>query len=142
MAGALLQYVKSRFAANTSRIAGKAVAYAMAFLTLVFCLAALFVWIAQTENLVIACLIFAALFGVAAIIAAVMGRVFSRRDEDLQRNRPGTAAAALMAFDPQIARLGVRAARLIGRHAPVGAVTAAAAIGVILVLLNTRRNRD
>ena len=142
MAGGLLQHVKSRFAATTSRIAGKAVAYAMAFLTLVFCLAALFVWIAETESLVTACLIFAALSGVSAIIAAVTAWVYSRREEDLQRNRAGTAAAALMAFDPQLAWLGVRAARLIGRHAPVGAVAAAAAIGVILVLLNTRRSKD
>lgn len=114
----------------------------MAFLTLVFCLAALFVWIAETESLVTACLIFAALSGVSAIIAAVTAWVYSRREEDLQRNRAGTAAAALMAFDPQLAWLGVRAARLIGRHAPVGAVAAAAAIGVILVLLNTRRSKD
>jgi glucan phosphoethanolaminetransferase (alkaline phosphatase superfamily) len=142
MAGGVLQYVKSRFAANTSHIAGKAVAYAMAFLTLIFCLAALFVWLAETESLVIACLIFAALFAVAAIIAAVVARVYARRDQDLQRNRAGTAAAMMMAFDPQIARVGVRAARLVGRHAPVGAVAAAAAIGVILVLLNSRRGRE
>lgn len=142
MAGGLLQHVKSRLAANTTRIAGKAVAYAMAFLALVFGLAALFVWIAQTENLVVACLIFAALFGAAAIIAAVVAWANARRDHDLQRNRAGTAAAMLMAFDPQLALLGLRAARIIGRHAPVGAVTAAAAIGVILVLLNARRGKE
>lgn len=141
MAGGLLEHVKSRLTANTSRIAGKAIAYAMAFLALIFCLAALFVWIAQTENLVIACLIFAALFGAAAIIAALVAWAYSRRDRDLQRNRAGTTAAMLMAFDPQLAWLGVRAARVIGRNAPVGAVTAAAAIGVILVLLNARRGK-
>ncbi|WP_145911918.1 hypothetical protein [Blastochloris viridis] len=110
----------------------------MAFLALVFSVAALFVWIAQTESLVVACLVFAALFGVSAVVAALAAYVYSRRVQDLQRNRP-SAVAALLALDPTVARLGVRAARLLGRHAPVGAVAAAAAIGVILVLLNTRR---
>lgn len=132
----VVQFIRSRLSANTSYFIGKAVAYAAAFFAVVFCLAALFVWIAQTESLIVACLIFAGLFAAAAVVAAVMAWVYRRRAETLRQN------SALTTLNPAMALAGWRTLRTLQRRAPMATLAAAAVIGVVVVLFSARRSGE
>lgn len=127
-------FVKQKISLSMGSYLAQAVAYLAAFIAAVFGLCALFVWLARTESLVFACLVFAGSFLALAIIALIAMKVMGGR---ARRTRPPQAAIARSLMNPTIALGGFRLLRTL-RKAPLLSVGTALAAGLALSVMGRR----
>jgi hypothetical protein len=127
-------FVKHKVSLSMGSYVAQGVAYLAAFIAAVFGLCALFVWLARTESLVFACLVFAGSFLALAIIALIVMKVMGGR---ARRVRPPQAAIARSLLNPTIALGGFRLLRTL-RKAPLLSVGTALAAGLALSVMGRR----
>lgn len=128
-------YVKTKVGLSVGGYVAQAVAYLAAFIAVVFGLCALFVWLARTESLVFACLVFAGAFLALAILALVAMAVMNRR---ARRTRAGDLGLTRsLSANPAMALGGLRLLRTL-RKAPLLSLGTALAAGVALSVMSRR----
>jgi uncharacterized membrane protein YqjE len=111
---------------------------AMLFIALSFGVAALFVYVLQTEGLIYACLAGAAIFVIAALLAAG-AYVYQKRQAEARAAEAAKSTAHSVLSDPMVMAVGLQVVRAIGikRLIPILAVG-----GLALGFLAARRNDD
>ena len=111
---------------------------AMLFIALLFGVAALFVYVLQTEGLIYACLAGAAIFVIAALLAAG-AYVYQKRQAEARAAEAAKSTAHSVLSDPMVMAVGLQVVRAIGikRLIPILAVG-----GLALGFLAARRNDD
>lgn len=111
---------------------------AMLFIALSFGVAALFVYVLQTEGLIYACLAGAAIFVIAALLAAG-AYVHQKRQAEARAAEAAKSTAHSVLSDPMVMAVGLQVVRAIGikRLIPILAVG-----GLALGFLAARRNDD
>lgn len=129
----LLEGVKRRAQASAYRVGSKLVAYICLFLTAVFIVAGIFVWLAREESLLFACLVFAGIFFVIAIVCLVAALVFGRSARRYQTESSQQLMQLLR--NPTVAAMGLRAVGNM-RRAPGAVLATALAVGIALSFMN------
>jgi uncharacterized membrane protein YqjE len=111
---------------------------AMLFIALSFGVAALFVYVLQTEGLIYACLAGAAIFVIAALLAAG-AYVYQKRQAEARAAEAAKSTAHSVLSDPMVMAVGLQVVRAIGikRLIPILAVG-----GLALGFLAARRSDD
>ena len=111
---------------------------AMLFIALSFGVAAIFVYVLQTEGLIYACLAGAAIFVIAALLAAG-AYVHQKRQAEARAAEAAKSTAHSVLSDPMVMAVGLQVVRAIGikRLIPILAVG-----GLALGFLAARRNDD
>jgi uncharacterized membrane protein YqjE len=111
---------------------------AMLFIALSFGVAALFVYVLQTEGLIYACLSGAAIFVIAALLAAG-AYVYQKRQAEARAAEAAKSTAHSVLSDPMVMAVGLQVVRAIGikRLIPILAVG-----GLALGFLAARRSDD
>jgi uncharacterized membrane protein YqjE len=111
---------------------------AMLFIALSFGVAAIFVYVLQTEGLIYACLAGAAIFVIAALLAAG-AYVYQKRQAEARAAEAAKSTAHSVLSDPMVMAVGLQVVRAIGikRLIPILAVG-----GLALGFLAARRNDD
>jgi uncharacterized membrane protein YqjE len=111
---------------------------AMLFIALLFGVAALFVYVLQTEGLIYACLAGAAIFVIAALLAAG-AYVYQKRQAEARAAEAAKSTAHSVLSDPMVMAVGLQVVRAIGikRLIPILAVG-----GLALGFLAARRSDD
>lgn len=128
-------YAKRKVSLSVGTYVAQAVAYLAGFIAVVFGLCALFVWLARTESLVFACLVFAGAFLVLAIIALIAMAVMSRRARNTRAGDLGIGRS--LAANPAMAIGGVRLLRTL-RKAPLLSLGTALAAGLAISVMSRR----
>ena len=111
---------------------------AMLFIALSFGVAAIFVYVLQTEGLIYACLAGAAIFVIAALLAAG-AYVYQKRQAEARAAEAAKSTAHSVLSDPMVMAVGLQVVRAIGikRLIPILAVG-----GLALGFLAARRSDD
>lgn len=111
---------------------------AMLFIALSFGVAALFVYVLQTEGLIYACLAGAAIFVIAALLAAG-AYIYQKRQAEARAAEAAKSTAHSVLSDPMVMAVGLQVVRAIGikRLIPILAVG-----GLALGFLAARRSDD
>jgi uncharacterized membrane protein YqjE len=111
---------------------------AMLFIALSFGVAAIFVYVLQTEGLIYACLAGAAIFVIAALLAAG-AYVYQKRQAEARAAEAAKSTTHSVLSDPMVMAVGLQVVRAIGikRLIPILAVG-----GLALGFLAARRSDD
>jgi hypothetical protein len=111
---------------------------AMLFIALSFGVAAIFFYVLQTEGLIYACLAGAAIFVIAALLAAG-AYVYQKRQAEARAAEAAKSTAHSVLSDPMVMAVGLQVVRAIGikRLIPILAVG-----GLALGFLAARRSDD
>jgi uncharacterized membrane protein YqjE len=111
---------------------------AMLFIALSFGVAAIFVYVLQTEGLIYACLAGAAIFVIAALLAAG-AYVYQKRQAEARAAEAAKSTAHSVLSDPMVMAVGLQVVRAIGikRLIPILAVG-----GLALGFLAARRSDE
>jgi len=111
---------------------------AMLFIALSFGVAAIFVYVLQTEGLIYACLAGAAIFVIAALLAAG-AYVYQKRQAEARAAEAAKSTAHSVLSDPMVMAVGLQVVRAIGikRLIPILAIG-----GLALGFLAARRSDD
>ncbi len=111
---------------------------ALLFIALAFVCAAIFVFVLQSDGLIYACLTVAAIFVIAALLAAG-AYVYQKRQAEAHAAEMAKSTAQSLLSDPIVMALGLQVVRAIGikRLVPILAVG-----GIALGFLAARRTSD
>jgi hypothetical protein len=141
----LIGPLKARIELSAMRMACLAAAYAALGIAGLFGLVALFVWLAHTNSLLFACLVFAGAFVVIGVGALIYASVLERRRlrAQAQTSTAKPAVGALLLANPNFALNALRGLRVLKR-APMLSLGGAIAAGLALAFLGPYRsnNRD
>ncbi len=137
----VLRDVKQRVGAAVQSAIWSAVCGIAAIVMVAFLLAALFIWLDRNLGDVAACLVFAGLFLLCALVAGGVAAGIRRREARLAEIRAQNAAATWR--DPAMISAALQVGRTLGlkRAAPLMAL-GAAALGLLLSRLWSRQKED